>query len=537
MKVYLLLAAMAMALTILLTPAVRWACLRFHILPPVRGRDVQKTPIPRLGGVAMTIALIVTMLVASRIPYMAPLFTTTVPWAVMAGAGAMCVLGVIDDIIELDWMAKLGGQVLIAGGMAFGGVQLASFPIFGITLGSSRLWLFISRPVHRRHHERRQLHRWTRRPGLRHDRNRCRILLHLLVRHHAPHGGLPPARDNREPHRYCSRRSMRGLPLVQLPPVLDHDGWGSRRAMGLVLAAVGIIVTGKIDPSLLRLIRNTIESRTDSSLAEAKSSFASVNWDTLKSSITEDAKEQSKTAATDAVQSTIDQIVSETASDSELSEESKNAVNDKMSQLKNEINDTIASAIDQNLDLSSSTTDIDQLKSATEGTLNSLTELIASCHTTLDQMSSGAGSFAEAMQSLSSLSETLKTLQNSLSALSAGSLQLTQGLTSFQQGISQLSEGSSTLSQGATKLGTAGKELKEGYTTLAEGISSISEGLTLFDKEGIQELEKLGGDDLKNLSKRMKAVKEADAEYDNYGGKLEEQTGEVRFIIETDGID
>lgn len=275
----------------------------------------------------------------------------------------------------------------------------------------------------------------------------------------------------------------------------------------------------------------------DSSLAEAKSSFASVNWDTLKSSITEDAKEQSKTAATDAVQSAIDQIVSETASDSELSEESKNAVNDKMSQLKNEINDTIASAIDQNLDLSSSTTDIDQLKSATEGTLNSLTELIASCHTTLDQMSSGAGSFAEAMQSLSSLSETLKTLQNSLSALSAGSLQLTQGLTSFQQGISQLSEGSSTLSQGATKLGTAGKELKEGYTTLAQGISSLSEGLTLFDKEGIQELEKLGGDDLKNLSKRMKAVKEADAEYDNYGGKLEEQTGEVRFIIETDGID
>lgn len=275
----------------------------------------------------------------------------------------------------------------------------------------------------------------------------------------------------------------------------------------------------------------------DSSLAEAKSSFASINWDTLKSSITEDAKEQSKTAATDAVQSAIDQIVSETASDSELSEESKDAVNDKMSQLKNEINDTIASAIDQNLDLSSSSTDINQLKSATEGTLNSLTELIASCHTTLDQMSSGVGSFAQAAQSLSSLSETLKTIQNSLSALSAGSLQLTQGLTSFQQGISQLSEGSSTLSQGATKLGTAGKELKEGYTTLAEGISSLSEGLTLFDKEGIQKLEKLGGDDLKNLSKRMKAVKEADAEYDNYGGKLEEQTGEVRFIIETDGID
>ena len=54
MKVYLLLAAIAMALTIILTPAVRWTCLRFNILPPLRGRDLQKKPIPRLGGVAMT---------------------------------------------------------------------------------------------------------------------------------------------------------------------------------------------------------------------------------------------------------------------------------------------------------------------------------------------------------------------------------------------------------------------------------------------------------------------------------------------------
>lgn len=105
-----------------------------------------------------------------------------------------------------------------------------------------------------------------------------------------------------------------------------------------------------------------------------------------------------------------------------------------MSQLKNEINDTIASAIDQNLDLSSSSTDIDQLKSATEGTLNSLTELIASCHTTLDQMSSGAGSFAQAAQSLSSLSETLKTLQNSLSALSAGQFTAHSGTYLFPAG-------------------------------------------------------------------------------------------------------
>ena len=69
-----------------------------------------------------------------------------------------------------------------------------------------------------------------------------------------------------------------------------------------------------------------------------------------------------------------------------------------------------------------------------------------------------------------------------------------------------------------------------------ESLLSLKDLLSLIKKES-RNLEKLGGDDLKNLSKRMKAVKEADAEYDNYGGKLEEQTGEVRFIIETDGID
>ena len=86
MKVYLLLGAIAMALTILLTPAVRWTCLQFNILPPLRGRDLQKKPIPRLGGVAMTIALIVTMLLASRIPYTAPAITAHGTVVVKSGA-------------------------------------------------------------------------------------------------------------------------------------------------------------------------------------------------------------------------------------------------------------------------------------------------------------------------------------------------------------------------------------------------------------------------------------------------------------------
>ena len=249
MKVYLLLGAIAMALTILLTPAVRWTCLRFNILPPLRGRDLQKKPIPRLGGVAMTIALIVTMLLASRIPYMAPLFATTVPWAVMAGAGAMCILGIIDDIIELDWMAKLGGQVLIAGGMAFGGVQLASFPIFGLTLGSSRLWLFVSVFFI---------------VGIMNAVNFIDGLDGLAS------GMIAIGAGSFFVYSYIITRLMgaasyattASLIVIALLGVCAGFLWfnfhpssimmgGGAETMGLVLAAAGIIVTGKIDPSLL----------------------------------------------------------------------------------------------------------------------------------------------------------------------------------------------------------------------------------------------------------------------------------------------
>lgn len=144
MKVYLLLMLIAMGVTAVATPLVRWATLRWRVLPGLRDRDIQTVPVPRLGGIAMTLGLVVALLAASRIPYMAPVFATSVPWAVMWGATGMCVLGVVDDILELDWMTKMAGQLLIAGLMAANGVQLVSFPIFGLTIGSSRLSLFVT---------------------------------------------------------------------------------------------------------------------------------------------------------------------------------------------------------------------------------------------------------------------------------------------------------------------------------------------------------------------------------------------------------
>jgi UDP-GlcNAc:undecaprenyl-phosphate GlcNAc-1-phosphate transferase len=58
----------------------------------------------------------------------------------------VCLLGIADDIWDLDWMSKLAGQILGALVMAWGGVQLVAVPIGGLTIGSSYLSLIATSP-------------------------------------------------------------------------------------------------------------------------------------------------------------------------------------------------------------------------------------------------------------------------------------------------------------------------------------------------------------------------------------------------------
>ncbi len=145
MRAYLLLLVVALAVTLLLTPVVRRFALGYQVLTPLRERDVHAVPIPRLGGIALTGGLVVALVIGYAIPYLRPVYSSSMAlWSVLAGAVAICVLGAIDDIWELDWITKLAGQFLVAGAMAIGGVQLISIPLFGVTIGSSRLSILVS---------------------------------------------------------------------------------------------------------------------------------------------------------------------------------------------------------------------------------------------------------------------------------------------------------------------------------------------------------------------------------------------------------
>ncbi len=145
MKVYLTLMVIAALVTFLMTPVMRTLAFRVGAVTAVRSRDVHTTPTPRLGGVAIFLGLAAGLVVASAVPFLAGVFEAShAAWAVMGGAALVCLLGVADDIWDLDWMAKLAGQILAALAMAWGGVQLVAVPIGGLTIGSSYLSLIVT---------------------------------------------------------------------------------------------------------------------------------------------------------------------------------------------------------------------------------------------------------------------------------------------------------------------------------------------------------------------------------------------------------
>ncbi|NEM90464.1 MraY family glycosyltransferase [Galbitalea soli] len=130
-------------LTTVVAAAVTWALSvlilrlshRYRLYPKIRSRDVHTRPTPRLGGVAMFFGVLVGLGVASFIPQLKPVFSSPENiLAVVAAAFIIVVMGVVDDIWDLDWVTKLAGQIIAAGVLAFGGIQITSLPIGGIIL-------------------------------------------------------------------------------------------------------------------------------------------------------------------------------------------------------------------------------------------------------------------------------------------------------------------------------------------------------------------------------------------------------------------
>ena len=127
---YLLVAAVAVVVTAVMSYVVLRLSRRYRLAPEIRARDVHQTPTPRLGGIAMYFGLLGAFTAAYFQPEFAPLFARDPEILALLGACTlMAVVGVLDDLLDLDWMVKLGAQLLATGLLAWSGVQIVSVPV------------------------------------------------------------------------------------------------------------------------------------------------------------------------------------------------------------------------------------------------------------------------------------------------------------------------------------------------------------------------------------------------------------------------
>jgi UDP-GlcNAc:undecaprenyl-phosphate GlcNAc-1-phosphate transferase len=131
---YLAAFVIAASVTAVASYAVLRISRRFGLAPEVRARDVHSTPTPRLGGIAMLIGLLAAFGIASTQQAFESLFTDGAQvWALLGACAIVAVVGILDDLLDLDWMIKLAAQLAATGLLAWNGVQIVSLP-FGDTL-------------------------------------------------------------------------------------------------------------------------------------------------------------------------------------------------------------------------------------------------------------------------------------------------------------------------------------------------------------------------------------------------------------------
>ncbi len=135
MREYLLVAAIAAAVTYAVGVLAREAATRVDAVAAVRDRDVHAIPIPYFGGIAMLAGLGAAYAVSRQLPFLSTSNDQVFhdAGAVLLGGLVICLVGVVDDVVELDPLTKFAGQVAAATVVVSLGVQFYYLPLPGGT--------------------------------------------------------------------------------------------------------------------------------------------------------------------------------------------------------------------------------------------------------------------------------------------------------------------------------------------------------------------------------------------------------------------
>lgn len=123
------LAGKAFLIALILTPIIRDVSRSFNIVDRPGFRKVHAYPIPRVGGIAIAVAYVVTLLSISgpQGPFDGP-----AAWKLIPGAAMVFFTGVLDDFFSLKPLVKLAGLLIAASIVFWSGLHignLANFPL------------------------------------------------------------------------------------------------------------------------------------------------------------------------------------------------------------------------------------------------------------------------------------------------------------------------------------------------------------------------------------------------------------------------
>ncbi|MGZ4138758.1 MAG: glycosyltransferase family 4 protein [Actinomycetota bacterium] len=133
MRPFIIVFAVAAGVSYLVTPLVRRLAGRVGAVDIPNDRKVHSEPTPRMGGVAMYAAFVAALGVAWMLPDFRELFReSSEPLGILGAATVLLIVGVIDDIRGMSATTKLAGQLLAAGVLVLGGVQIFYFWLPGV---------------------------------------------------------------------------------------------------------------------------------------------------------------------------------------------------------------------------------------------------------------------------------------------------------------------------------------------------------------------------------------------------------------------
>jgi UDP-GlcNAc:undecaprenyl-phosphate GlcNAc-1-phosphate transferase len=135
MTIYILVFAGALVLAIGVTPVARWLAPRMGVMDVPEARRIHHRPIPRMGGVAIYLAVVVAaFLLGER-------YNFAQFGSILVGATGVSFMGLVDDRWGLRPLIKMLGQALAALLLCASGVYVGTFHHPILDLLTTVLWV------------------------------------------------------------------------------------------------------------------------------------------------------------------------------------------------------------------------------------------------------------------------------------------------------------------------------------------------------------------------------------------------------------